>query len=99
MSNATNHDHAEFWIGDQAVVWQGRWIGQDGMVIQVLDLKLQIQTDAGGVIKVWKNGCCLILDRGNNDKEAIADVDTDESADWDDIAWPVSKESDGSALE
>jgi hypothetical protein len=60
-------------IGAQVVIWRGRWATMSGSVIAVGPEMLHVQTIAGGVVRVRKNACCLIVDGESTDEEYIAE--------------------------
>jgi hypothetical protein len=58
-----------FQLGDEVVIWRGRWCGESGQVIAVGISHLHVQTIAGGVVRVFKSICCLIVDGPETDEE------------------------------
>jgi hypothetical protein len=85
MPNEPTNNWTAFQVGNQVVVRQGRWIREDGDDIQATAQKLKIQMNAGGVLSVWKNACCLVVDKWETNKEYVY---TDESIRGG-IVWPI----------
>jgi hypothetical protein len=58
-----------FNVGDQVVIWRGKWATMSGTIVGAGPDMLHVETLAGGVVRVWKNVCCLIVDVSDTEEE------------------------------